>query len=1129
MPYIRHKHQPVQRTLDATLDPSRKNRDRHAAWLERSLRGREAAVDKTPQRFTPQLTDAYAQNVMDAHLQGRYPANAHLVPLLGLPAPTAKAKAIMAAATFLCSLRVPDEATRIASDNPTAPPPRTHDVSPTFGEPGVPPSDGMHARLRRDLISVEPRNAPGMAMQTVWTARRVPPPHPSVLINTVQLHEIVTSHRRRIQREREERLQKSLFLAGNLTHGERASSIYFDGNALVHAAHKSVDDLADDPSLMRLPDFAKLPQPDRRKMVVQWLDAHGQDTQYTFGTFEHSMASVLKTAALSRGQAAPQPYPSHDALGSAFARLTHEWPSPNSTLIDPRILFGLHLVKTHGIELHGPSSQRLNELEDTVADLLTDVAGPPVFDKKAAALDLLAEKTGLSKDELTASHGRNHHSILDRFMHFTEDLAIFELPQSPYYPATFVIRTPKSDGMPRHQIELDARSLLAEARARFKAGLPDHPWFAARARLELRRQNVPQTANTVAEEIDELVAQYRIAFEGPPELRHWLDNMPIISNVIGFTEGIARGDVDEIISSVPVIANLYNAVGGAVTGDGKRTATALITLIPYVGSGYIIADGVSNNDTAEIVGGTIGLGMDFMTAGEGHLLTRSRAKSHSALSKGAAASHAFSGHEVQVPAAVRLQAEYSLGALRDLGVEDRALMFMDKAGKYEGVHDAYELVNRDEGAPLSPEMQKLVERLTPVPKDKRPPAMRPSEGGTWQDPVTLAHYARIGANLYRVAKDDAASMAGYAVWNPTDSYGHGQDRTIRLVFRERWQEARDVPGLKGGAPQQIFRVVNTNAAKLVDLPVPQPYANASPGRRFALTNEPLAVSETQTVIEARKVLSEDARDVTRREDFAQGFDQYFAVAAQAYDGEPTSSAKVQEDIKSFFTSLYDESETFRSLYNFAVDSSRIGPNRKWRVSIGSREDLGYVVQQHSRIMSVPHIDTVIDHPLKFLSKNGELVNINSKAILTHEMVHLLTGLEDPDQSLWDQPGTVDIVRTYGLGERGAVEYLAQRIMREASVEVPQRQTYLGMRPEMKSALEEHGVANYVDLDTYVSLQDRYLDILFPNTAEHPAFGSASAYESDRLQGVSDPDNKYYSGPTGAGTFNMDSIYWKSSR
>ncbi|MFC7632965.1 hypothetical protein ACFQVB_35840 [Paraburkholderia humisilvae] len=617
---------------------------------------------------------------------------------------------------------------------------------------------------------------------------------------------INSSRRASIQRHQDfaaalgkDRLQQRLFLPDNLTPGGRADGVYFDGNALVNAVGRSVDDLAGDPSLMRLPGFVGLTQAARRRMVVDWLDAHGQDTQYTFGTFEHSMASVLKTAALSRGEAAPQPYASREALGAAFAALAQQWPSPDSTLIDPEILFGLHLVKTHGIELHGPASQRLDELRDAMNDLRTEAAGPPVFDRRAAALAMLAEQTGLSEEALTLARGPGHRSVLDRFMHFTEDLAVFNLPQSSYMPATFVIRT-KSDGVPR-QIELDAKLLAGQTEARFKAGLPHHPWFAAHARLELRRQNVPITADTVAEETGDLLAQYRLASEGPSGLRHWLDNMPVISNIIGIGEGIARGDADEIISSVPVISNIYNAAEGAATGDGKRTATALITLVPYVGSGYIIADGVASNDTAETVGGVMGLGLDFVTDGEGHLLTRSRVVGHSALADGKVASRTFSHHEV--PAAVRMQAQHSLGALRDLGMDDRALMLTDKAGEHGSVGDPYGLLAASDGAaPSGAEMHQLLERLTPVPEDRRPVAMRRSEGGTWQDPQTLAHYAQIGAKLYRVAKDEAASSGGYVVWNPVDATGNARERTIRLENREgQWQQARNAPGLKGGAPE----------------------------------------------------------------------------------------------------------------------------------------------------------------------------------------------------------------------------------------------------------------------------------------------------------------------------------------
>ncbi|MFC7633713.1 hypothetical protein ACFQVB_40095 [Paraburkholderia humisilvae] len=617
-------------------------------------------------------------------------------------------------------------------------------------------------------------------------------------------HGVNSSRRASIQRHQDfaaalgkDRLQQRLFLPGNLGSDEHASGIYFDGNALVNAVGRSVDDLASNAAVMRLPGFAAQEQPARRRMVVDWLDAHGQDTQYPFGTFEHSMASVLKTAALSRGEAPPQPYASREALGAAFAALAQQWPSPDSTLIDPEILFGLHLVKTHGIELHGPASQRLDELRDTMDDLRTEAAGPPVFDRRAAALELLAQKTGIPRHDLALRGRRGKeqlNSILDGFLHYARRPEFGVLPLRLPVPGG-------QDGTP-DEIWLYPAVMLREAEARFRAELPRHPWFAARARLALRREDVPVTPDTVAEEISDLVAQYQAPpGQSSPDLRHWLDNMPVISNIIGIGEGIARGDGQEIISSVPVISNIYNAAEGAATGDGKRTATALITLVPYVGSGYIIVDGVASNDTAETVGGVMGLGLDFVTDGEGHLLTRGHVVGHSALGEGKVAAHTFSHHEV--PAAVRMQAQHSLGALRDLGMDDRALMLTDKAGEHGSVGDPFALVAaREEAAPSGAEMHQLLERLTPVPEDRRPVAMRRAEGGTWQDPQTLAHYAQIGAKLYRVAKDEAASTEGYVVWNPVDAHGGGRERTIRLENREgQWQQARNAPGLKGGAPE----------------------------------------------------------------------------------------------------------------------------------------------------------------------------------------------------------------------------------------------------------------------------------------------------------------------------------------
>jgi hypothetical protein len=129
--------------------------------------------------------------------------------------------------------------------------------------------------------------------------------------------------------------------------------------------------------------------------------------------------------------------------------------------------------------------------------------------------------------------------------------------------------------------------------------------------------------------------------------------------------------------------------------------------------------------------------------------------------------------------------------------------------------------------------------------------------------------------------------------------------------------------------------------------------------------------------------------------------------------------------------------------------------------------------------------------------------------------------------MWVLPGSANIVRKFGMGERGAVEYFAQRVLGEADIKVRQRQTYLGLSATLKAELEALGAPNYHDLDRYVSLQDDYLNALFPRDAEQSFPGGARPHEVDQFQGVSDPDNKHYSGPTGTGGFNMDSVYWKS--
>jgi len=949
-----------------------------------------------------------------------------------------------------------------------------------------------------------------------------------------------------------EALQQQLFSPADLEGGERYlvgkkqvfGGVYYDGNALANAGGKTLADLADDKALMRLPGFARLTPDERQKMVRQWLDAHGQDTQYPFGTFENSMASVLKTTAMARGEPATGPYASTRALGSAFADLVKGWPNEGSSTVHPLVLFGLHFAKTSGLGIDGATPQeRLASVKSLVDDASVLAGGPPRFDRNEAAIRILKDITHLGEAEIT-HRPSDGTSLLEYFFEDFDNPYLWNyLAQSGQVASVSFEETPQ--GEPKYS----ARDYLEQAEEKFNAELPNHPWFAAKARMELRSVNAharfgngePEhkspaslTQKAVDAKVAKLVPQYRAQLERErlnsassqrdSTTMHWLKNTPIVSIVVGFGEGVANGDVDEIVSSVPVVGNLYNIVEGVATGDHKRATMAAVTLIPFVGSGYIIADGINNKDAAEITGGFEGLGLDFLTDGEGHLLNR--VVGHSALGEGRVA-RTFAPSEL--PPAVRLQAEHSLGAMRDLGIKDRAIALSAKTGDHGTAMDPFNLAARDiDPQPaLAREMTRLVGRMEAVPRERQSRMiLRSIEGGIWQDPTTLARYARIGSDLYRIAKDDAASAPGHPIWNPTWPDGNGREPTIRLEHADgQWRVAKNVPGLKGGAPEIVLRPMNLAAAALLDLPVPEPYATKQ--RDFAtyiLGNPPQAsvrVSQTTTVHDAMRLLT-DASDLTRHADFTEKFDYYFdyyiyKARRMGHDNEITA-------FRDFMTELYDKSETFRALYNNAERTERLDSGEPWLLYMGEpyitelnaqtmdgeeeRTTYRYdpAVDQRGRNIYLPTLSSHMKHDHKYITPGGRYTHLPVKATCVHEMVHVLTGAPDPVADT--QSSRRGLIRRTNLsgphyfGERGAVEYLTQRIMREASIEAPQRLTYVTVTDKFRQHMAEIDHSDFAILESYVKLQDDYLGALFPTAAadqtsqgEARASGSSGSHRS----------------------------------
>ncbi|PMS09277.1 hypothetical protein C0Z17_26005 [Trinickia caryophylli] len=637
-----------------------------------------------------------------------------------------------------------------------------------------------------------------------------------------------------------EALRRSMFDRHLQPEQTQQGAIYFDGNALVNVLGKRVEDLAQEPSLMRLPGYAELNAPERLALVTKWLDERGLDSQYTFGSVNNAMASVLKASLLARGKPAPNRYLSDAELCRAFVALVHDWEGAHGSVIDPRILLGLNLAKAAGIVFSGNTPQeRLADLSRFVNDVLTEYGGPPRFDERTAALDSLVQESGLSRAQLTVPLRATGKSVLDTFLDQRK-----KGPRPDGFVAT--------DNGTRISMPPVADRVIAAESAFKDQDQSSAPYFMAWARLRLRIDRLPQTDTAVQAKAAELAKEYqklqneaKTSDTGPTatpadpggfdhcspieimantygcamrfvrendartggNFGHWLDNTPIVSNVLGFAEGVDTGNLEQIINAVPVISNLYNAEEGVRTGDYKRAGMAAVTMVPFAGSVAVIVDGAVNHDAAEVVGGIEGLGLDFLTSGGTHTQTSRggfrNVVAHSAVDDARVTRRAIP-HEA-IPPALRVHVDHSLTALQDLGFahDERALKveFVDANEASQSRSNARKPIS----AVTSPDAARLVAQLDGYEVKTRPATLQKSASGMLWDPGTAAHYAEFEGNTYRVAPDHAKTTPQRPIWNVVSPDGSHRIATLSLEYKINpraregyWRVAKETPGLKGG-------------------------------------------------------------------------------------------------------------------------------------------------------------------------------------------------------------------------------------------------------------------------------------------------------------------------------------------
>jgi len=348
-------------------------------------------------------------------------------------------------------------------------------------------------------------------------------------------------------------------------------------------------------------------------------------------------------------------------------------------------------------------------------------------------------------------------------------------------------------------------------------GPNDHAWMA-QARLQMRESRTPLTDAAVKSKANELSRAYDAQMQSDLEtaapadgqahggLKHWFENAPVLSNVVGFVEGVATGRVEQIINAVPVLSNLYNVEEGIRTGDAARAGMAAITLVPFAGSVAVIAEGAIKSDAAEVAGGVAGLGLDFVTLGEGHLLKAGlgRAAGHVREGSGSIKSRALS--TAAMPPALRMHTSHTLTALRDLGFADHEWAL--KIVRADNVEAKPAPVRPAQVLP-SLDTARLMAQLEGYEVGMRPATLRQNASGMLWDPADAAHYAQFEGKLYRVGPDRANTVPQRPIWNVVSPDGSTRLMTVPLEYQfdpnarvGRWQVAQYLPRVKGGAPDR---------------------------------------------------------------------------------------------------------------------------------------------------------------------------------------------------------------------------------------------------------------------------------------------------------------------------------------
>lgn len=285
------------------------------------------------------------------------------------------------------------------------------------------------------------------------------------------------------------------------------------------------------------------------------------------------------------------------------------------------------------------------------------------------------------------------------------------------------------------------------------------------------------------------------------------------------------------------------------------------------------------------------------------------------------------------------------------------------------------------------------------------------------------------------------------------------------------------------------------------------------------------ISETETVWTALQVLCA-AQQAPVPPEGDRPVSAYFNIEVEAvgnpifpvpvqyagYSQEHATSAKAGLEAE---LTILERSATFRQLIRSAVHAGRLGleTDRRWTVRIvppmGFCDGLAvfsaaFLPDSERRTLLVPSLQSPLIAGRYYLAEQGGVTPVGSSCSTIQAIIATLTGTTPPAHAAWlDRLGGIDPRRIceLGAGERGAVGYLTQRVVRELfSVGVPWLSSLpfadanLGSKPdpiggltplnvETRQAL--NAIGGVAGVKRYVEWQDHYIEACYPLAVSKP--------------------------------------------